>query len=278
MPPVIEKAPLPSRRGRPRLSEAPAEAALVQSLDRAVQLLSIVADGSGLSLTEAAAAAALPPSTAYRLLATLQRHGIVEFDAPSQLWHVGVETFRIGAAFLRRRKIADQGRIAMQSLVDACGETANLAVADDASVVFVSQIETHAPIRAFFRPGTRSAFHASGVGKAILAHLPAERVAAIVKRDGLAGFTPRTITTPAALAAELAKIRARGYAVDDEERNEGMRCIAAAIFNEFAEPIAGISISGPAARVTRASVATFGPLVAAAAADITRAIAGRGPG
>lgn len=264
------------RRGRPR-TEAPADTAAVQSLDRALALLALVADGDGISLTQAAEAARLPASTTHRLLATLARHNVVEQDAATQLWHVGVESFRIGAAFLRRRKIAEQGRIAMQGLVDACGETANLAVADDNSVVFVSQIETHAPIRAFFRPGTRSAFHASGVGKAILAHLSPERVAAIVKRDGLAGFTPRTITTPAALTAELGKIRARGYAVDDEERNEGMRCIAAAIFNEFAEPIAGISISGPSARVTRASVATFGPLVAAAAADITRAIAGRQP-
>jgi IclR family acetate operon transcriptional repressor len=265
------------RRGRPRNAIAPGDTTSVQSLDRALALLALVAEQDGVSLTEAAEAAKLAPSTTYRLLSTLAGRGVVEQDAATQLWHVGVETFRIGSAFLRRRKIAERGREAMASLVDACGETANLAVADEAGVVFVSQVETHAPIRAFFRPGTRSPFHASGIGKAILAHLSPERVAAIVKRDGLPGFTPRTITAPASLAAELARIRNRGIAVDDEERNEGMRCIGAAIFNEFAEPIAGISISGPAARVTRASVAAFGPLVREAAETITRAIAGVTP-
>lgn len=263
------------RRGRPRNAPSPGDNASVQSLDRALALLALVAEQDGVSLTEAAEAAKLAPSTTYRLLSTLAGRGVVEQDAATQLWHVGVETFRIGSAFLRRRKIAERGREVMAGLVDACGETANLAVADEAGVVFVSQVETHAPIRAFFRPGTRSPFHASGIGKAILAHLSPERVAAIVTREGLPGFTPRTITTPAALAAELVRVRTRGIAVDDEERNEGMRCIAAPIFNEFSEPIAGISISGPTARVTRASIATYGPLVRAAADTVTRAIAGK---
>jgi IclR family acetate operon transcriptional repressor len=265
------------RRGRPRNAESPAESGAVQSLDRALTLLNTVADSNGLTLTEVAEAAALPPSTAYRLLTTLARHGMVEFEAATQHWHVGVEAFRIGSRFLSRRKLAERGRPAMQGLVDALGETANLAVADEESVVFVSQVETHAPIRAFFRPGTRGPFHASGVGKAILAHVSPERVAAIVQRAGLPRFTARTIISETQLAAELACIRAQGFAVDDEERNDGMRCVAAPIFNEFAEPIAGVSISGPTVRVTAESVAAIGPRVAEAAAEITRAIAGKMP-
>jgi len=265
------------RRGRPRNTESPAEVGAVQSLDRALSLLNIVADANGLTLTEVAEVGALPPSTAYRMLTTLSRHGMVEFDAAAQHWHVGVEAFRIGSRFLGRRKLAERGRGAMQGLVDALGETANLAVADEESVVFVSQVETHAPIRAFFRPGTRAPFHASGVGKAILAHLPAERVGAIVRRSGLPRFTARTIISETQMAEELARIRAQGFSVDDEERNEGMRCVAAPIFNEFAEPIAGVSISGPTVRVTADSVAAIGPRVAEAAAEITRAIAGIAP-
>ncbi len=267
---VLEKR----KRGRPRLSATPADAGSVQSLDRAFVLLRLVAEGSGLSLTEVAEAAGLPPSTAYRMLTTLQAHGMLEFDGSAQLWHIGVESFRIGSAFLRRRKIAEDGRRNMQALVTRCGETANLAVADTDAVVFVSQVETHQPIRAFFRPGTRSPFHCSGVGKAILAHFSAEQVAQVVARAGLEGFTPRTITDPATLHADLSAARARGYAIDDEERNIGMCCVGAAIFNEFAEPIAGISLSGPSVRMTPAVVAEVGPLVRAAAVDITRSIAG----
>jgi IclR family acetate operon transcriptional repressor len=265
------------RRGRPRSSE-PAEAAEVKSLDRALALLAIIADANGLSLSEAAARAALPPSTAHRLLGTLARHGMVELDAAAQTWSVGVEAFRVGSKFLSRRKLPELARATMQDLVDALGETANLAVADEDGVVFISQVETHAPIRAFFRPGTRGPFHASGIGKVILAHLPAGRVAAAVRRAGLSRYTARTIISETQLTDELARIRQAGYAVDDEERNDGMRCIAAPIFNEFAEPIAGVSISGPTVRVTADSVASIGPRVAEAAAAITRAVGGRGPG
>jgi IclR family acetate operon transcriptional repressor len=211
------------------------------------------------------------------MLATLQRHGIVAFDETAQLWYIGAECFRIGAAFLRRRKIAEHGREVMQALVADSGETANLAVAEEDGVVFVSQVETHEPIRAFFRPGTRAPFHASGVGKAILAYLPAGRVAALLDRLTLDRFTEHTITDRATLTGDLARTRARGWALDDEERYPGMRCVAAPIFNEFGEPIAGLSLSGPTVRMTRATVAALGPVVRDAAAAITRSIGGTVP-
>lgn len=274
--------PAPRRRGRPRQAVvAPPEDAAdapVQSLDRAMVLLAELAEADGLTLTELAARAAIPTSTAYRMLLTLQRRGMAEFEPSAQLWFVGVETFRIGSAFLRRRKLVDRGREMMQALVAATGETANLAVAEEDGVVFVSQVETHEAIRAFFRPGTRALFHASGAGKAILAHRAPAQVAATLKRSGLPRFTDRTLTTLPALLADLAEVRARGYAVDDEERNPGMRCVGAAVFNEFGEAVAGISVSGPTVRVTEEAIARFGPLVRDAAARLTHAIAGRAPG
>ena len=161
------------QRGRPRSFNAPADATSVQALDRGLKILAIVAEGDALSLSEVAARSGIAASTAYRMLTTLAAHGMVEFDSQAQLWSVGVETYRIGSAFLRRRKLVDRARAVMQELMEATGETANLGVAEDDCVVFVSQVETHQAIRAFFRPGTRSPFHASGIGKAILAHLAA---------------------------------------------------------------------------------------------------------
>ena len=262
------------QRGRPRAFNGPSETNSVQSLDRALRILAIVAEGSGLSLSEIAAQSGLAASTAYRMLTTLQNHGMVEFDTSDQLWSIGVETYRMGAAFLRRRKLVDRARIVMQELMERTGETANLGVAEDDCVVFVSQVETHQAIRAFFRPGTRSPFHASGIGKAVLAHLEPERVGTILRKAGLQRFTDKTLSDISALAHDLATIKLRGWSVDDEERHPGMRCVAAAIFNEFGEPIGGVSVSGPTVRVTPERLADIGPLVQDAAAAVTKMIGG----
>lgn len=265
------------RRGRPRAFNAPAEPNAVQSLDRALRILAIVADGDGLSLSEVAERSELATSTAYRMLTTLQNHGMVEFAEPEQLWSIGVEAYRIGSAFLRSRRLVDRARSAMQVLMEKTGETANLGVAEDDCVVFVSQVETHQAIRAFFRPGTRSPFHASGIGKAILAYLSPERVDAIVGKTGLEPFTERTLANRDRLRIDLSEIRKRGWSVDDEERYPGMRCVAAPIFNEFGEPVGGVSISGPTVRVTPERLAAIGPEVREAAAAITAMIGGVAP-
>ncbi len=265
-------------RGRPRNAAPAPEQASVQSLDRAIALLRLVAEGNGLALSEVAQASGLPPSTAYRMLTTLAAHGMVEFNETDQLWFIGIETFRIGSAFLRRRKLAEQGRPIIQALMMTSGETANLAVADTDCVVFVSQVETHEAIRAFFRPGTRSPLHCSGIGKAILAHAEPRARDALLKRLKLERFTDKTLTTRSALLADLEAIRARGYSIDDEERNAGMRCVAAAVFNEFGEAVGGVSVSGPTVRVTDARIESFGPAVRAAAARLTEAMGGVWPG
>lgn len=265
-------------RGRPRGAGSGTDTQSVQSLDRAIALMKLVAAGSGLSLTEVSQQAGLAPSTAYRMLTTLQAHGMLEFAENDQLWFIGIETFRIGAAFLRRRKLAEQGRSIIQELMAESGETANLAVADEDCVVFVSQVETHEAIRAFFRPGTRSPLHASGIGKAILAYMAPRERDALLKRLTLEVFTDKTHATPASLLGDLLGIRARGFSVDDEERNLGMRCVAAPVFNEFGEPVGGVSISGPTVRVTDAKIARLGPRVHAAARALTDAMGGLFPG
>lgn len=263
-------------RGRPKAFNPSPEQTTVQALDRALRILKVVAEGEGMSLTEVAEASDQAPATVYRALSTLEAHGVVEVQPATQLWFIGQEAFRIGSAFLGRTSLVEEARLVMRELMAATGETANLAIADGGEVVFLSQVETHQPIRAFFRPGTRGPIHASGIGKALLAWYPETAVARIVAKQGLAAFTPRTITDLGRLAAEMAETRARGWAVDDEERTEGMRCIAAPIFNEFREAVAGVSVSGPSVRMDRQGEA-LGPLVRAAADRITRATGGTSP-
>ncbi len=259
-------------RGRPR--EDKTETKTNQSLEKALGLLKSLSDHDGLSLTELAEKTALPPSTTHRLLSTLANHDLVAVDELSQKWSIGIEALRIGMAFQRRNKILLAGRPAMTDLMEATGETVNMAMLDGFEVVFVSQVECHETIRAFFGIGQRRASHASGIGKALLAQMAAERLEPFLRGASLARFTPATITDPDLLRAELETIRRRGWSIDDEEANVGMRCIAAAIFNEFGEARAGISLSGPSARLTQDSLPELGAKVRATADRITQLIGG----
>lgn len=263
-------------RGRPRSFKDKTGESLIQSLDRGMDVLKVVASGHGMSLTEVAAASGQTASTAYRILVTLQKHGIVEFGEASQLWYIGVGAFRIGTTFLGRTSIVEQSRPTMQHVMTITGETANLAIVDRNDVIFLSQVETHEPIRAFFRPGTRGPVHASGVGKALLAYFSERRTAEFLKTK-LERFTPKTLADPQMLMEELRRIRARGWAVDDEERTIGMRCVAAPVFNQFGDAVAGISISGPAVRVVPERDEETGSLIRKAADEITMAIGGWRP-
>jgi len=265
-------------RGRPRAFKASPEQTTIQALDRALHILGVLAGGDGMSLTELAEASGQSPATVYRVLSTFEAHGMVEVQPATQLWFIGQQAFRIGSAFLGRSNLVEQARSVMHALMSETGETANLAIADGGEVMFLSQVETHESIRAFFRPGTRGPIHASGIGKALLAYHSPESVERVLSGRPLAAFTARTFTDRERLLAELAAIRGRGWALDDEERTEGMRCIAAPIFNEFREPVAGISISGPTVRVTPARADEIGAGVRAAADRITEAIGGTPPG
>ena len=256
-------------RGRPRAFQDKTEQNTIQSLDRAMMILEELGRSGGMTLTELSEALDQSPATAYRVLVTLETRGIVELDSQTQSWHVGAGAFRIGSAFLRRTNMVERARPVMQALMEATGETANLGVANGLSVLFVSQVETHASIRAFFPPGTQSPLHASGIGKALLAQFTEPQLNAVIS-SGLERFTGRTLTNGSALLSDLAAIRRRGYSIDDEEKAEGMRCVAAPVFDAMGSAIAGLSISGPTARVTANRTEEFGDHVRKAAKELSR--------
>lgn len=262
-------------RGRPR-ADSDKPRGTVQALERALVLLRALARVDKATLTELALATGMPPSSAHRLLTTLQGHGFVDFDEATNLWMMGIEAFRTGNSFLRRMNVVDAAREAMRALVDETGETANLAIPDGGEVVFVSQVECSNPVRAFFSAGTRTPMHASGMGKALLALMDRRDLERLLQQTGLPGFTEKTHTAPAGLFADLDRVRQRGWALDDEERHPGMRCVAAAIVNARGVGVAGVSVSGPTARLDEETVGAFGPLVRRAAARISERIGGPG--
>jgi IclR family acetate operon transcriptional repressor len=265
-------------RGRPRSLKLVQETSgSVQAIDRGLAVLGIIAASDGLTLTDLAQRAGLAPSTAHRILASLEAHQFVFHDEERGLWLIGVGAFQVGSAFLRNRRLAGIGRLVMHELMEETGETVNLGIEDSGEVVFISQVEAHSALRAFFRAGSRAPIHASGVGKTLLAEMPEPRVKEILYKRGLPKFTERTLVAPADLFDELTVIARRGWAIDDEERNLGMRCVAAPVFNEYGEAIAGISVSGPTVRITPERASELGPLVRRAAEEITASIGGHAP-
>lgn len=249
----------------------------VQSLDRALSILERLAEADGMTLTDLAQSVGLAPSTTHRLLTTLQQRRFADFDEEYGVWVIGVGAFNVGNAFLRNRRIVTLGRPVMRRLMEDVGETVNLAVEDQNELVYVTQFESHAPMRAFFRPGRRAPMHASAVGKAMLAEMDDAALTDLLHRKGMPRFTEKTIVDPAALRSELARTRERGWGVDDEEHTVGMRCVAATIHNEHGEVIAGVSVSGPSVRVTETRLGELGARVVQAADEISEQIGGVAP-
>jgi IclR family acetate operon transcriptional repressor len=265
------------QRGRPRLNKPGESPAIVQALDRGLGLLQCLAKEREASLTNLSILENLPISTVHRLLVTFQKHGFVEFLEEGQKWVIGVESFRVGSSFAHRTKLIDVGQTVLRSLTDKTGETANIAILYKGQVVFISQVETYQTIRAFFAPGTRSTMHSSGIGKAILSTLRIEDIEDVIKKHGLSRFTEKTLTSPESLSADLVIARTRGWALDDEERHLGMRCVAAPIYNSFGEAFAGVSVSGPTARMNDEAIQVVASRVMQAAGTITQKIGGEKP-
>lgn len=262
----------PRQRGRPKGFHDSSQKSRIQALDRALDVLECLSQNSGLTLSEVATTLDQSPATIYRVLTTLALRGMAETDPSDQTWHVGAGSFRVGSAFLRRTSVVERARPFMRMLMEATGETANLGVEKDGQVLFLSQVETHETIRAFFPPGTLSPMHASGIGKALLSCASDTQLNNFLDNAPLQDFTDQTLNDPAALRDDLSLIKSRGYSFDDEERASGMRCIAAPILNLFGEAVAGISVSGPTQRMSDARISDIGQLVRGAARELSHAL------
>ncbi len=246
----------------------------VQSLVRALALLNRIAGSvdDGVTLTELAQQVGLPPSTAHRLLTTLEQERYVRFDPEGRLWSVGVQAFATGCAFTKSRSLVSLARPHMRELMEDSGETVNLAVEDDGQAVYLAQVECRQMMRAFARPGSRVPLHCSAVGKAMLSGATAKRFATVLRRHGMPRLTERTLTVPATLRADLEAARVAGYFVDDGEHAVGLRCVSAPVFDETGTVVAAISASGPMARLVDARVAPLGASVRQTARAVSAAM------
>jgi IclR family transcriptional regulator, acetate operon repressor len=247
----------------------------VQSVDRALQIIETLAeDDEGYRLSDLAVRTGLSTSTAHRLLATLEKRRFVQFDRTESKWHVGAQSFSVGATFARRRNFVAQAMPYLRKLRDQTRETANLAVVDDEKIIVLTRMESREIMRSLTKVGGRVAMVASGVGKAVLATYSDQDVNAIIRHHGMPRLTEKSIVRPSDLFRELERIRNQGYAVDDEEACMGLRCIAAVVYNDCSEPLAAISVSGMTSRVTDARLPALGQAVREVALELTVALGG----
>lgn len=247
----------------------------VQSVDRALSILTTLAeDDEGYRLSDLAVRTGLSTSTVHRLLATLESRRFVQFDRTQSKWHVGSRAFSVGATFARRRNFSAQAIPYLRKLRDLTRETANLAVVDDEFIIVLTRMESREIMRSLTKVGGRAAMVASGVGKAVLATYSNDDVSAIIRHHGMPRLTEKSIVRPSDLFRELEKIRKQGYALDDEEACMGLRCIAAVVYNDCAEPLAAISVSGMTSRLTDERLPEVGQIVREVAQELTLALGG----
>jgi IclR family acetate operon transcriptional repressor len=247
----------------------------VQSVDRALSIIETLAeDDEGYRLSDLAIRTGLSTSTAHRLLTTLEKRRFVQFDPTCSKWHVGAQSFAVGATFTRRRNFVARAMPYLRKLRDQTRETANLAVVDDESIIVLTRVESREIMRSLTKVGGRVVMVASGVGKAVLAAYADEDVSAIIRHHGMPRLTEKSIVRAGGLFRQLEAIRRQGFAVDDEEACMGLRCVTAVVFNDCAEPLAAISVSGMTSRVTEERLSELGGVVREVAAELTAAIGG----
>ncbi|MCR4427620.1 MAG: IclR family transcriptional regulator [Firmicutes bacterium] len=231
---------------------------LIKSVDRAASILEELARAEGpVGLKKLSTTLGLNATTCFHLLATLAAHGLVVHDPSTRKYRLGLKMLEFARPVLEGLELRSAARPFLVELMELTEETANLVIFDQGEAVYIDQVVSRrsSMFRMFTQIGTRAPLHCTGVGKVYLAFLPEQQAEATLGEQTLERFTRNTITAFDSLRAELGRVRCNGFALDDEEREEGVRCVAAPIFGGPGLPVAAVSISGPASRLTDERIA-----------------------
>lgn len=249
-----------------------------QVLDRTFQILDILAaDGSGQGVTELAEKLSLHKSTTHRLIMVLESGRYVEKDGATGKYRLGSRIIELGLSALSRLDIYQIARPHLRDLVAETGETAHIGVMRGGEVVSLVNWESSQTLRTPSTIGTRHPAHCSSLGKAILAFGAPEELDRFLLDRTLERYTRHTITSAELFRKEIESVRRIGYAVDDEEREDGLRCIGAPVFSSSGEAVAAVSIAGPAFRITRDRTSSLAAAVMKTAGTISSALGYRSP-
>jgi IclR family KDG regulon transcriptional repressor len=244
-----------------------------QVLDRTFQILDILcSDGMGQGITELAEKLQLHKSTTHRLIMVLESSRYVEKDIGTGKYRLGSRIIELGLSALSRLDLYQVARPHLRDLVLETGETAHIGVLRDGEIVSLVNWESTQTVRTPSTIGTRHPVHCSSLGKAILAFSVADDLERFLHRRTFERYTRNTITSQDLFRKEVDSIRRIGYAIDDEEREEGLRCIGAPVFSSSGETVGAVSIAGPVFRITRDRTTTLASAVMKAAESISASL------
>lgn len=254
----------------------PKEGDRVQALDRALDLLEQLAHHPrGLALGTLASRSGLHKSTTHRLLHTLAQRGYV-LQSEDGVYRLGLRLLQLSSSLLEGIDLRAEARPVLQELLDRTNEVVHLVVMEQGEMVYIDKLEGTQTVRMHSSVGKRVPAHCTAVGKSILAHLPEPELDRLLAEKGLPRHTPRTITDPEELRRHLRQVREAGYALDLEENEQGIVCVAAPVSNHHGQVVAAISISAPAMRMGGGRIEELIPLVRQAAGRISARL-GAGP-
>ncbi|GAB4266371.1 MAG: IclR family transcriptional regulator [Deferrisomatales bacterium] len=224
---------------------------IIQSVTNALDLLEeFRGEDTELGVTELSKRLGLHKNNVFRLLATLESRGYMEQNKVTGNYRLGLKVLELGQVFIKHMGLLKMARPILEEIVEKCNETAYLGLIRDDRVVYVDVVEATRPVRVVSRVGVGLPVYCSAVGKSQIAFESADEVERILSETALEPYTSHTITDRAELERQLEEIRERGYAIDDEEFDEGIRCVGVPVRDYTRRVVAGISISGPAYRFT----------------------------
>ncbi len=247
---------------------------LTRTVGKALKILDCMTDEEGsFSTSDLARRCAISRPTAYRLLSTLMHYGYVRQDTNADdKYTLGYKILKLASIQLERLELRPQAHSFLKGLSDETNETAHLAVLDGDAVVYIEKVESKQAVRMHSLVGNRNPLHCTALGKAVLAYLPADEQRRMLSMIPLKKRTPHTITKRSELQKHLRQVCQQGFAIDDMENEEGIRCVGAPILDHTGKPIAAISVSGPAYRLDLNRLYDLGSRVRDSAAAISREI------
>lgn len=243
----------------------------VQAIDRAVQILQCFSEKKPeLKLKEISDMLGINKSTVHGIITTLKYHGLIDQEEESQKYRLGLSLMKYGDLVSKSMDVVSIARPFITKLSDTLEETVHLGRLDGFDVVYIDKIESTQSMRISTARGTRNPAYCTGVGKAMLAHMPLTVIQTWLKSDPLNALTEKTITDKKQFFEELEYIRERGYALDNEENSIGLICVAAPVFDHQGEAVYSISISGPTVRMSSDKIKRSAEAVKRAAEEISQ--------
>lgn len=242
----------------------------MKSVWRVVRILESFNSEEGMTVTQISKRLGLPKSSVHDILSTLVAEGILEKDSDNSRYHLGLKLFELGEKARSNLEIRKRATPFLKTLNGQLDETVHLTVLEEGEVLYIECFESTKRLRTYSVIGVRAPLHCTAVGKAIMAYLPPDQIERVILEKGLERFTENTIIDRKKLLEELAGIRQKGYAVDNMEHEEHVRCVGAPVFNYEGNSFASISISGPAQRVTTEEVPVVAKMVMAATKEVSK--------